>query len=110
MTAPVLARPDFSKQFCVQCDASGYALEAVLTQEAEDGEHPILYISCVLSVAERNYTTTEKKCLAVLWAIKKLRPYLEGYTFKVITDHSTLRWLRNLREPTGRLARWALQM
>ena len=58
-TTPVLARPDFSKQFCIQCDASSYVLGAVLTQEHKDGEHPILYISALLSPAERNYSTTE---------------------------------------------------
>ena len=109
-TAPVLARPDFSKPFTVQCDASNVALGAVLTQEGTDGEHPIAYISRVLTGAEKNYSTTEKECLAVLWAIKKLRPYLEGYRFTVITDHSALRWLKSLRDPTGRLARWAIQM
>ncbi|CAB0031216.1 unnamed protein product [Trichogramma brassicae] len=108
--APVLARPDFSKPFVVQCDASDVAIGGVLTQVHEDGEHPIVYVSRVLTPAERNYNTSEKECLALLWAIKKLRPYLEGYRFVAITDHSALQYLRNLKEPTGRLARWALEM
>ena len=103
--APVLARPDFSKPFVVQCDASNFAIGAVLTQQGEDGEHPIVYINRVLSPAEKNYSTTEKECLAMLWAIKKLRRYLEGYQFTVITDHSALKWLYKLKEPSGRLAR-----
>ncbi|CAB0040796.1 unnamed protein product [Trichogramma brassicae] len=107
---PVLARPDFSKPFKVQCDASGVAVGAVLTQEQQDGEHPIVYASRSLTGAERNYSTTEKECLAVLWSIRKFRPYIEGYRFVVITDHSALKWLRNLKDPTGRLARWALEM
>ena len=102
--APVLARPDFMKPFVVQCGASNYAIGAVLTQEGEDGEHPIVYINRVLSPVEKNYTTTEKQCLAMLWVIKKLRPYLEGYQSTVITDHSTLKWLYNLKEPTERLS------
>ncbi|CAB0029779.1 unnamed protein product [Trichogramma brassicae] len=109
-SAPVLARPDFSKPFKVQCDASGVAVGAVLTQEQQDGEHPIVYASRSLTGAERNYSTTEKECLAVLWSIRKFRPYIEGYRFVVITDHSALKWLRNLKDPTGRLARWALEM
>ncbi|CAB0036640.1 unnamed protein product, partial [Trichogramma brassicae] len=96
--------------FKVQCDASGVAVGAVLTQEQQDGEHPIVYASRSLTGAERNYSTTEKECLAVLWSIRKVRPYIEGYRFVVITDHSALKWLRNLKDPTGRLARWALEM
>ena len=108
--APVLARPDFNREFIVQCDASRGAIEAVLAQEFEDGEHPIVYIHRVLTSAELNYSTTEKECLALVWAIQKLRPYLEGYKFRAITDHSALRWLQNLREPSGRLARWAIEL
>ena len=63
-----------------------------------------------MSSADRNYSTTEKECLALLWAIKKFRPYVEGYKFTTITDHSALKWLRNLKEPSEGLARCALEM
>ncbi|CAB0038643.1 unnamed protein product [Trichogramma brassicae] len=108
--APVLARPDFARPFIVQCDASALAIGGVLSQVFDDGEHPIVYVSRVLTSAERNYTTSEKECLALLWTIRKLRPYLEGYKFIAVTDHSALQYLRNLKDPTGRLARWALEM
>ena len=94
----------------MQRDASNNSIGAVLLQDFEDGEHPIVYLHRVLTSAEQNYSPTEKECLALLWAIKKLRPYLDGYKFKAITDHSALRWLQNLRDPSGRLARWALDL
>ncbi|CAB0045367.1 unnamed protein product [Trichogramma brassicae] len=103
-------RTDFARPFIVQCDASALAIGGVLSQVFDDGEHPIVYVSRVLTSAERNYTTSEKECLALLWTIRKLRPYLEGYKFIAVTDHSALQYLRNLKDPTGRLARWALEM
>lgn len=105
VSAPILSCPDFSKPFVVQTDASAYGIGAVLSQQLEDGEHVICYVSRSLSRAERNYSTTERECLAVIFAIEKLRPYLEGYKFTVVTDHHSLVWLHNLKEPTGRLAR-----
>ncbi|CAB0040445.1 unnamed protein product [Trichogramma brassicae] len=108
--APVLVRPDFSREFSIQTDASDYAVGAVLTQEYEDGEHPVYYVSRVLSRAEQRYTTTEKECLAVIWAIEKFRPYVEGSRFKVVTDHRALTWLRNFKDPQGRVARWAFKL
>ncbi|CAB0040663.1 unnamed protein product [Trichogramma brassicae] len=107
---PGRTRPDFSRPFKVQSDASADAIGAVLTQDQEDGEHPIVYISRVLNAAERNYSTTERECLAVVWAIKKFRPYLEGYEFTVVTDHAALKSLQTAKEPAGRLARWALEL
>ena len=103
---PVLGRPDFSRPFCLQTDASDIAITAVLTQEFEGEEHPIYYVSRTLTRTERNYTVTERECLAVLWAVEQLRGYSLGEQFIVITDHYSLLWLNNLKNPSGRLARW----
>ena len=106
-TAPVVARLDFSHPFTLQTDASSAGVGAVLTQTIEGVERVIAYSSRSLSAAERNYVVTEKECLAVVWKVKKFREYLEGFRFTVVTYHSSLRWLRSLKDPTGRLARWA---
>lgn len=111
VSAPILSCPDFNLPFIVQTDASAYGIGAVLSQKKSNGEeHVICYVSRSLSRQERNYSVTERECLAVIYAIEKLRPYLEGYRFTVITDHHSLLWLNNLKEPTGRLARWAVRL
>lgn len=108
--APVLSCPHFDKPFILQTDASEHGIGCVLSQDLDDGEHVIAYGSRSLSRTERNYSVTEKECLAVLWAVERYRPYLEGSQFKVITDHHSLLWLHNLRDPIGRLARWAVRL
>lgn len=110
VSAPVLIRPDFTKPFQLHCDASDYAIGAVLTQEIDGQQHPIVFVNRLLTSSERKFTTTEKECKAVLWAIEKLRPYLEGFPFTVYTDHSSLLWLQKLSNPSGRLARWAISL
>lgn len=111
VAAPVLAAPDFDQPFIIQSDASDVGVGAVLVQEDSAGnEIPIAFASRTLSAAERKYSVTEKECLAVLFAVEKFRPYVEGVQFRVVTDHHSLLWLNRLKDPVGRLARWAVKL
>ena len=94
-SAPILTCSDFSQPFQLETDASDTGLGAVLTQIINGRNHAIAYASRNLNSAVSRYSTSEKKCLAVEWAIRKFRPYLEGYSFKVITDNIVLKWLHN---------------
>ena len=106
-TAPVLIRPDWKKPFKLYTDASSKGLGAILKQTDENGlEHVILYQSRTTTRTEKNYGSTKLECLAVVWAIKKLRYYLLGKHFEVITDHSALKWLFEIKDPIGIFARW----
>ena len=109
-SAPVSHRPSVEHQFVIQTDASDTGLGAVLTLTIDGEERVLCFTSHTLTSAERNYSVTERECLAVLWAIRKFHAYVEGYHFKVTTDHSSLKWLCNLHNPTGRLARWEVEM
>lgn len=110
-SAPVLNQPDFKKPFTIQCDASSEGIGGVLFQLDDDGnEKPIAYMSKKLNKAQRNYTVTELECLAAVLSIRKFRAYVEGSPFRVITDHSSLKWLMSLKDLSGRLARWSLEL
>ena len=104
--APILAMPDFNHEFILDTDASNLAIGAVLSQNIDGIERPIAYASRTLSKAERQYCVTRKELLAVVNFTKYFKHYLYGKQFTVRTDHSSLRWLLNFKNPEGQLARW----
>jgi hypothetical protein len=74
------------------------------------GTHPKYRRPRALLPAEQRYTTTEKECLSVIYAIERLRCYFEGTRFTVVTDHYSLLWLNNLKDPLGRVGRRVIRL
>ena len=106
ITAPILAHPDFSKPFILDTDASDHAIGAVLSQKVDDKERVVAYASRTLTKTERKYCVTRKELLALVYFVKYFRHYLYGCEFTVRTDHGSLRWLMNFKNPEGQVARW----
>ena len=86
----------------------------MLEQDQEEGgqvvKHVIAYASKTLSDTQRRYCTSNKELLAVVMAIELFRYYLTGRHFTVVTDHASLIWLQNFREPEGMVARWIVRL
>ena len=106
ITAPVLAHPDFTQSFILDTDASAQSIGAVLSQIQNGHERVIAFASRSLTKAERRYCVTRKELLAVVFFTKYFKHYLLGRKFLVRTDHSSLRWLLNFKNPDGQMARW----
>ncbi|RVW12692.1 Retrovirus-related Pol polyprotein from transposon opus [Vitis vinifera] len=90
-TAPIVRAPNWQLPFEVMCDASDFAIGVVLGQREDGKPYVIYYASKTLNEAQRNYTTTEKELLAVVFALDKFRAYLVGSFIIVFTDHSALK-------------------
>jgi hypothetical protein len=105
--APILAYPDISRPFTLDCDASNEGLGAVLSQVGDDGsERPVAYHARAFSKTEKRYCVTRRELLACVGSIKHFHHYLMGAPFVVRTDHNSLTWLCHFRELDGQLARW----
>ena len=100
--------PDWSKNFELMCDASDYAVGAVLGQRHDKVFHAIHYASKVLNKAQLNYATTEKEMLAIVFALEKFRSYLIGSRVIIFTDHAAIKHLLAKADSKPRLIRWVL--
>jgi len=109
--APILALPRWNGAYTLHTDASAGQVGAVLLQEQPDqSTRPVGYWSRSLNAAERNYSTTERESLAVVWASLLLRPHIVGTRFTVRTDHAALKWMLHMDGAHGRFARWGLRL
>ena len=104
--SPVLAYPDIETEFLLDTDASNTGIGAVLSQVQDGQERVIAYGSKTLTRAERNYCVTRRELLALVYFLKHFRQYLYGQRITIRTDHASLRWLLNFKNPEGQLARW----
>ncbi|XP_044511506.1 uncharacterized protein LOC123229651 [Mangifera indica] len=108
ISAPIVQPPNWELPFEIMCDASNYAIGAVLGQKSGKISCVIYYASRTLDNAQRNYSTTEKELLAVVFALEKFRSYLLGTKVIVYSDHAALKYLLSKRESKPRLIRWIL--
>ena len=106
--APIIAAPEWDQGFEMMCDASDFAMGAVLRQRKEKIFGAIYYASRTLNEAQENYSTTEKEMLAIVFACEKFRPYILGSHIIVHTDHAAIKYLMSEKEAKPRLIRWVL--
>ncbi|GJU98365.1 reverse transcriptase domain-containing protein [Tanacetum coccineum] len=106
--APILITPDWDLPFELMCDASDFAIGAVLGQRKNKHFQPIHYASKTMTEAQAHYTTTEKELLAVVYAFEKFRSYLVLSKSIVYTDHSAIKYLFAKKDAKPRLMRWIL--
>nr|GEV09478.1 reverse transcriptase domain-containing protein [Tanacetum cinerariifolium] len=106
--APILIAPDWDMPFELMCDASDFAIGAVLGQRQDKHFRPIHYANKTMTEAESNYTIMEKEMLVVVYAVEKFRSYLIMNKSIVYTDHSALKYLFGKKYSKARLLRWIL--
>ncbi|GJY86168.1 reverse transcriptase domain-containing protein [Tanacetum coccineum] len=105
---PILIAPDWDLPFELMCDASDFAIGAVLGQHHEKHFRPIYYASKTMNEAESHYTMTKKEMLAVVYAFEKFRSNLILNKSVVYTDHSALKYLFAIKDSKERLLQWVL--
>ena len=103
-----MAKPDWNKEFKIMCDASDYAMGAVLRQKVDKVFRAIYYSSKTFNEAQENYSTTKKELLAMVFSCEKCSPYILGSHVIIHTDHAAIKYLMAKKEAKPRLIRWVL--
>ena len=110
INSPILQTPNWDAPFEFMCDASDFAVGAILGQRIDKKLVAIYYARKTLGEAQVNYTTTEKEFLTIIFALEKFLSYLLGSKVIVFTDHAALKFLLSKKETKPRLMRWILLM
>jgi hypothetical protein len=105
VSPPIIQPPNWSQPIEIMCDASDYAVGAVLGQRKEGRVHIVYYAHKTLNEAQLNYATTEKELLAVVFAFEKFRSYIVNSKVIVYTDHAAIKYLLAKKDA---LIRWIL--
>ena len=108
VSPPIMRSPNWELPFEIMCDASDYAIGAVLGQREDKKAFVIYYASNTLDSAQSNYITTETEFLVVVLALEKFRSYIVGYLLTIFPDHAALKYLLSKQDTKPRLTRWIL--
>jgi hypothetical protein len=105
---PIIKPPSWGAPFEIMCDASNYAVGAILGQRIDKLSHVIYYVSRTLNDTNLNYSTTEKELLAIVFALDKFQSYLLGSKVIVYSDHAALKYLFSKKDAKSCLIWWIL--
>jgi hypothetical protein len=110
MSHPVLVTPNYNKQFKLACDACDTGIGSALLQEIDGIDHPIAYFSKKFDKHQRNYSTIEKECLAIVWSLQHFDVYINVTRFPtlILTDHNPLVFIDKMKMKNQRILRWSL--
>ena len=108
VSPPIMRSPNWDLPFDIRCDASDYAIGAVLRKREDKKAFMIYYASKTLDSAQSNYTTTEKEFLVVVFALEKFRSYIVGSPATIFTDHATLKYLLSKQDIKPHPTRWII--
>ena len=106
--APIMAKPDWNKEFEIMCDASDYAMGAILGHKIDKMFRAIYYASKTFNEAQENYSTTKKEMLAMVFTCEKFRPYILRSHIIIHIDHAAIKYLMEKKEAKPRLIIWVL--
>ena len=111
LSEPILKLPRLDRPFILQTDACDRSIGAALLQLGDDNFlHPVSFCSRKLTQTERNYSISDRECLAVIFAVQKYRRYLYGAHFELQTDHKALSVPTSPDTTSPRLQRWSLAL